>query len=109
MARMLGSNVYYGMPCSCCCGGRTVHAEKRREEQAWRREANAELHGTQNPVATAVERDCLHGCDGECLRYPGPHECGYTCHPGRLYESGEFEWAEPHRIEQLNDVTAMSS
>ncbi|MFD9950878.1 hypothetical protein ACFWYW_59170 [Nonomuraea sp. NPDC059023] len=44
-------------------------------------------------VSTDVWRDCLHGCDGECLIYGGPHECGYTCHPGRLLTAADVDRA----------------
>ncbi len=42
MARMLGAGAYWGLPCSCCNGPRSVKVEKRREERAWRRELHAE-------------------------------------------------------------------
>lgn len=48
--------------------------------------ARSLLPGGELVVATGVLRDCVHGCDGECLLYSGPHECGYSCHPGRLTE-----------------------
>ena len=72
----------------CSGPGTDTRWRKRVEQISWRREAGVELYGTEITVATDVLRDCAHGCDGECLLYPGPHECGFTCHPGRLYESG---------------------
>lgn len=98
MARMLGR---YESP-GCCPGMRSGWTRRKRmygpdcsgagTDTRWRKRveqrefARSLLPTGEIDVATDVWRDCLHGCDGECLLYGGPHECGYTCHPGRLHE-----------------------
>lgn len=79
MARMLGRKVWYGVFCTCCNGPRSVKAERAREKREFAREL---LPESEIEAPSDVWRDCRHGCDGECLLYGGPRECGYTCHPG---------------------------
>jgi hypothetical protein len=77
MARMLGSGTYYGIPCTCCNGPRSVQVEKRREERAWRRE----LHPREQfPAPGDDPVDCRHGCNGDCIT-AGSDVCNWTCHP----------------------------
>lgn len=71
----------YGPDCSGA--GSDTRWRKRREQREF---ARSLLPEGELVVAADVLRDCVHGCDGECWLYGGPHECGYACHPGRLYE-----------------------
>lgn len=96
VVRMLGRYQTRG----CCPGTREGWKRTRRLSPAdcgvpdgstrWRKRVEAREFARElasqgvEDVAAAYERDCRHGCDGECLLYGGPHECGYTCHPGRL-------------------------
>lgn len=75
--------------------------DRAREKRAFAREL---LPQGELDVSTDVWRDCRHGCDGECLLYPGPHECGYTCHPGRLYETDCAHGCNGDCVESGSDV-----
>lgn len=76
MAKMLGRQTSYGLPCSCCCGDRTKRAEKRREDRFWRAETAVRA---PSPALLDDPSDCAHGCNGDCLTI-GSETCTFTCH-----------------------------
>lgn len=94
MARMLGryttrgcwtGSRSNGRPClpagEDCSGWSTSTRWRKRVEQ--REFERSLLPAGEIDVATDVIRDCVHGCDSECLT-EGNDDCTFVCHPGPL-------------------------